>query len=90
VRFVAMNLYPACDVFSTYDVIFCHNVLIYFASAVVPDLVARLGARLAPGGWLLPGPGEAPVECPAGLEPVSAGGVRAFRRVGRMAPEVRP
>ncbi len=90
VRFLAINLYSACDIFLNHDVIFCQNVLIYFAPPAVTPFVAMLGSRLTPGGYLLLGPGEAPFECPAGLEPVALPGVRAFRRVGRVSREVRP
>lgn len=90
VRFLAINLYAAGGVFLNYDVIFCQNVLIYFAPAAVPRLVALLGARLTPGGYLVLGPGEAPLECPVGLEPQNLPGVRAFRRtVSTAAREVR-
>ena len=89
-RFVATNLYPACGVFLSYDVIFCHNVLIYLAPAAIPHFVAALAARLNVGGYLLLGPGEAPVHCPGGLEVVHINGVRAFRRAGRVVHEGRP
>jgi chemotaxis methyl-accepting protein methylase len=90
VRFLAINLYSACDIFLNHDVVFCQNVLIYFAPPAVTPFVAMLGSRLTLGGYLLLGPGEAPLECPAGLEPVALPGVRAFRRVGRVSREVRP
>ena len=89
VRFLAVNLYASGGVFLNYDVIFCQNVLIYFAPQAVPRLVSLLGARLTPGGYLVLGPGEAPLECPAGLEPQSLPGVRAFRRTTSAAREVR-
>ncbi len=90
VRFIAMNLYTACRMFLNYDVIFCHNVLIYFAPSAAVELMALLGSRLNLGGFLVPGPGEAPVGPLPGLEPVTVDGVRAFRRTGRRANEVRP
>jgi chemotaxis methyl-accepting protein methylase len=89
VRFLAVNLYASGGVFLNYDVIFCQNVLIYFAPQAVPRLVSLLGARLTPGGYLVLGPGEAPLECPAGLEPQTLTGVRAFRRTAVAAREVR-
>lgn len=89
VRFVAANLYGACSMFLSYDVIVCQNVLIYFVQDAIPNLVAMLAARLNPGGYLLLGPGEWPADCPAGLEAINVNGVRAFRRVGRTAAEVR-
>lgn len=89
VRFAAMNLYTACRMFLNYDVIFCQNVLIYFAPSAATQLVALLGARLSLGGYLVAGPGEAPVDPVPGLEAVSIDGVRVFRRLGRTTREVR-
>jgi chemotaxis methyl-accepting protein methylase len=79
-RFMAANL-VANDSFSvSYDVIFCHNVLIYFSAAAVTHAVAFLASRLTLGGYLLLGPGEAPSERPSGLVPISVNGVRTFQR----------
>ena len=90
VRFVVANLYSPGGMVLNYDLILCQNVLIYFAPSAVSQLVARLGARLNPGGYLLLGPGEAPGACPAGLELTNVGGVRALQRVGRTVEEVTP
>lgn len=89
VKFLWANLYAASGTFLSYDVIVCQNVLIYFAPQAVRRFTAMLGARLNPGGYLLFGPGEAPPGCPDGLESINVNGVRAFRRVGRTAAEVR-
>jgi type IV pilus assembly protein PilK len=89
VRFIRMNLYTACRIFLTYDVIFCQNVLIYLAPAAATELLSRLGACLSLGGYLVPGPGEAPFDVP-GLEAVTVNGVKTFRRGGRTLSEVRP
>ncbi len=86
VRFLPLNLHTADELFLSYDVIFCHNVLIYFAPPAVSRLLVTLASRLTPGGFLVLGPGEAPTECPTGLEPLALNGVRAFRRVGRTPP----
>jgi chemotaxis protein methyltransferase CheR len=88
-RFMASNL-VANDSFSvSYDVIFCHNVLIYFSPAAVTHAVAFLASRLTLGGYLLLGPGEAPSERPPGLVPTSINGVRAFQRRSTRSTEVR-
>jgi chemotaxis methyl-accepting protein methylase len=88
VRFISANLFASCGMFMSYDLIVCQNVLIYFAQAAIGRVLATLASRLTPGGFLLLGPGEAPAECPAGLEPVAISGVRAFHRVGRLPREV--
>ena len=80
VRFMAMNLLEAGGFRPSHDVIFCHNVLIYFAPDAVTRVVARLASCLTLGGYLLLGPGEAPNGRPPGLEPVNVSGVRAFQR----------
>ena len=88
-RFMVANL-VANDNFSvSYDVIFCHNVLIYFSPVAVTHAVAFLASRLALGGYLLLGPGEAPNERPLGLVPVTVNGVRAFQRRSARSTEVR-
>jgi len=80
VRFIAMNLAEAGAFRLNYDLIFCHNVLIYFSPPVATTVVAFLASCLKQGGYLLLGPGEAPHDRPPGLEPVSVQGVRAFQR----------
>jgi chemotaxis methyl-accepting protein methylase len=82
VRFMTMNLVGGDAFGANHDVIFCHNVLIYFAPAAVKQAVAFLASRLTLGGYLLLGPGEAPAERPRGLDVVNINGVRALRRRG--------
>ena len=90
VRFTAVNLFAAeTGISLSYDVIFCHNVLIYMSPAAISQIVAQLAARLVPGGYLLLGPGEGPTERPSQLEPVVIKGVRMFRRRGHTQGEAR-
>jgi chemotaxis methyl-accepting protein methylase len=88
-RFMAANLVGNDTFTVSYDVIFCHNVLIYFSPAAVTQAVAFLASRLTLGGYLLLGPGEAPSERPVGLVQVSINGVRAFQRRSARSTEVR-
>jgi chemotaxis methyl-accepting protein methylase len=88
VRFMATNLVEVGTFIPNHDVIFCHNVLIYFAPAAVSRAVALLASQLAMGGYLLLGPGEAPIERPPGLELVSMNGVRVLQRRGTKPVEV--
>jgi chemotaxis methyl-accepting protein methylase len=88
VRFMATNLVEVGTFIPNHDVIFCHNVLIYFAPAAVSRAVALLASQLAVGGYLLLGPGEAPIERPPGLELVSMNGVRVLQRKGTKPVEV--
>ena len=89
VRFTLINLVAADGISLSYEVIFCHNVLIYLSPAALFQVLALLAARLVPGGSLLLGPGEAPAERPASLEPVVVEGVRMFRRKRQGVAEVR-
>jgi chemotaxis methyl-accepting protein methylase len=90
VRFSAANLFTAeSGITLTYDVIFCHNVLIYMSPAAVSQIVANLAGRLVPGGYLVLGPGEGPAERPALLEPAAVAGVRLFRRRSHAQLEAR-
>ncbi len=88
VRFTALNLVAVSRVSLSYDVIFCHNVLIYLSPLTVSRVVAQLAARLALGGYLLLGPGEAPAERPPALEALTVNGVRVLRR-RTASPEAR-
>jgi len=89
VRFSSANLIADGGVNLNYDIIFCHNVLIYMSPSAVAQVVALLAARLSRGGYLMLGPGEGPPERPATLEPISAHGVRMLRRKGSAPGEVR-
>ena len=80
VRFMVTNLVEADGFRASHDVVFCHNVLIYFSPAAVTHAVTRLAASVGLGGYLLLGPGEAPHDRPPGLEPVMINGLRAFQR----------
>ena len=89
VRFMATNLVGTDGFSANHDVVFCHNVLIYFSSSAVTQAIALLASRLTLGGYLLLGPGEAPNERPPGLDPVNISGVRAFQRRSARPIEVR-
>ncbi len=90
VRLTTTNLLVASGLNLTYDAVFCHNVIIYFSPEAAAQTVALLVARLAPGGFLLLGPGEIPAERPPMLEPITINGVRLFRRRSSTLAEVPP
>jgi len=87
VRFMSVNLLSASGFSPQHDVIFCHNVLIYFAPEAATRLLEALASRLRPGGYLLLGPGEGPGDQPAGLETLHVPGVRGFRRTHQTGTE---
>jgi chemotaxis protein methyltransferase CheR len=64
------------------DVIFCQNVLIYFAPEDREAVVGHLAGRLNPGGYLFLGPAEAVGLRVAGLEPVRLDNALIYRRIG--------
>jgi chemotaxis protein methyltransferase CheR len=68
-----------------FDVILCRNVLIYFTPERALEVLERLAGALAPGGWLLLGPVEAPLAAPLGLEQVEVPGAALLRK-GTGAP----
>ena len=64
VRFAPLNLaedgYPSSATNTAHvDLIVCRNVLIYFGPERSYEMVQRLRASLAPGGWLMLGPSDA-------------------------------
>lgn len=62
------------------DLIFCHNMLIYFRRWRKRQIVSRLAERLAPGGILVLGPGEITDWQHPELERVPFPDTLAFRR----------
>lgn len=62
------------------DVILCRNVLIYFAPEAVARVARHLADALAPGGWLVTGSSDPPLEGVAELEPTSTAAGLVYRR----------
>jgi chemotaxis protein methyltransferase CheR len=62
------------------DVIFCRNVLIYFAAATVAGVIERLFEVLRPGGLLFLGYSESLCRPESRFETVEIGGAFALRR----------
>ena len=90
VRFMTTNLVEPDGFRPSHDIVMCHNVLIYFSPAAVSRTVSWLASCVALGGYLMLGPGEAPNDRPAGLEPVVLNGVRVFQRRNTRPMETRP
>jgi chemotaxis protein methyltransferase CheR len=63
------------------DIIFCRNVLMYFALEQVKRVVQRLHRSLVDGGWLLVAPADASHLTFSGFETVNFPGVIIHRKV---------
>jgi len=72
VSFVPLNLLQPFGHLGNFDVIFCRNVMIYFEQQTRDELVARLAAQLAPGGYLFTGHSETLLRLPGGLQYVQS------------------
>jgi len=85
VRFANLNLaggtYP-----SALDVIFCRNVLMYFAPEQAARVVARLRDCLVDGGWLVVNASEASTRLFQGFTPVYLEDAVFFRKDALPAP----
>lgn len=57
---LAQNIYPSpLNNTEAVDIIFCRNVLMYFAPKVMQEIVQRFYKALVAGGWLIVSPSEA-------------------------------
>ncbi|MEW6218353.1 MAG: CheR family methyltransferase [Thermodesulfobacteriota bacterium] len=72
------------------DVIFCRNLLMYWEPEMAAALVARLHANLAPEGWLVAGPTDAPFFLASGLFTLAGHGPMIFRPQGPASPVAGP
>jgi SAM-dependent methyltransferase len=72
-------LEPLPSSFGSFDIIFCRNVLTYFAPQALNQALRYLADALTPGGYLLVGTVEVDAP-PAGLTRVGAPELQAFRR----------
>ncbi len=68
-----------------FDLILCRNVLIYFHTDTVTQIVKALGDRLADGGWMLLGHAEPNPGFSAFLSTASLPGAVAYRQLGEEA-----
>ena len=74
------------------DLIFCRNVLIYFAAERAAQVVGNLTDCLADDGWLVLGPSEIALTPPPGLSPRPFAGTTLYRKEpgGRSAAAALP
>lgn len=58
VRFRSLNLQDSYVLLGKFDVVFCRNVLIYFAADLKLQILKKIHSTLAPGGYLFLGSSE--------------------------------
>lgn len=81
ITFQPLNLLdPTSDAPRDIDVILCRNVLIYFTPEAVARAAQHLAGALAPGGWLVTGSSDPPLEGLADLEPTATAAGLMYRR----------
>jgi chemotaxis protein methyltransferase CheR len=80
---LALDTYPsiASGIWGL-DLVFCRNVIIYFAPETTRAVARRLHDALAPGGFLVMGPSDAPLWDLAPLETLRTSGGIVYRRPG--------
>ncbi len=67
VKFQPLNLLTPVEMLGRFHVVFCRNVMIYFERDTQEQLVAKLAARLHPGGYLFTGHSESLLRLPDSL-----------------------
>jgi chemotaxis protein methyltransferase CheR len=84
IRFRELNLLSPWPMRGHFDVIFCRNVVIYFAPATQAALWPRLAAATGPEGWLFVGHSERVPTGPG--SPFSSAGITTYRMRGGTVP----
>lgn len=82
--FEVHNLLVPPDADQKFDLILCRNVTIYFSPATAQGVYQNLAAQLLPGGWLILGPSDPPIQPSIidqiGLERVMLPGVIVWKK----------
>jgi len=80
VLFQQLNLINDFSTLGDFDVVFCRNVLIYFATATKVDILNRIAQRIKPGGYLFLSSSEQVPENVKGLQIVRDAGCKYYRK----------
>jgi chemotaxis protein methyltransferase CheR len=85
---LALDTYPsiASGIWGL-DLIFCRNVILYFAPETIRAVARRLHAALAPGGFLVMGPSDAPLWQLAPFETLTTPAGIVYRRPAHDRPQ---
>jgi chemotaxis protein methyltransferase CheR len=65
---------------STFDLIVCRNVMIYFGPDLTQRMIHQFHNSLVPGGWLIVGPAEPNMTCFTSFRAVNAPGVTLYQK----------
>lgn len=79
VRFQELNLMKSFSNLGKFHIIFCRNVLIYFALELKRDIISRMAENLEPGGYLLLGGSESLANYSSAFDTVRYKGGLAYR-----------
>ncbi len=74
------NLKDDMRTFGRFDIVFCRNVLIYFDQEAKADILRRIRAILAPGGYLVLGLSETTLNLDSEYERVAVGKAIVYRK----------
>ena len=88
ITFREFNLLDDPTGLGIFDVIFCHNVLIYFDHATKADVLGRLATRLAPDGALYLGGAETVIGVSTRFAPMAD--QRGMYELAVAAPSAQP
>lgn len=85
---LADDVYPSLSNYTNaVDIIFCRNVMMYFAPAVAQRVFKNLHRCLVNGGWLVVSPTDAPEKLPDDCLRVNYPGAIFYRRTTNAADE---
>lgn len=82
VNFLELNLLNGYELLGKFDVIYCRNVLIYFCNEVKREILGKLARALRPGGYLVMGVSESPINYSDAFEIIRYEEGLVYRRRG--------
>lgn len=81
VRFTELNLMQSFSSLGKFDIIFCRNVLIYFAAELKSDILNRMAKQLQPNGYLVLGSSESITGYTDAFKMVRSGGAVYYQLI---------
>jgi chemotaxis protein methyltransferase CheR len=81
---LASLTFPAAPGGSTWDAIFCRNVLIYFSRETVREIISHFYERLSPNGYLFLGSSESLLDLAEGFDVLNEEKAFVYRKTGNL------